>query len=255
MRADEPITPIDLTAGEIKFYRDEGFLLIPGLMNESSANDLRAEVMDLMESIGGYEGSKLKQSAEYKSGSHIERLIHSAPLREVAQQLMNGPASVFLPFTAVKGTGGGRFHFHQDNQYTQFDDGFGGVNLWFALAPMTPQNGCLQIVPRSHLNGTLASQASGDGDVHKKVTFEPHDFLPIRMRAGDCVAFTRLTVHGSGPNQTAHPRVAYAMQYFRNDVSWIDKQTGQKHLLTDSPRYNIKPVERYSVPTGKADGH
>jgi 2-oxoglutarate-dependent dioxygenase len=120
---------------------------------------------------------------------------------------------------------------------------------------MTPENGCLMIVPRSHAAGTLESEFSPDGDIHKKVKYDPTDFLPIRMRAGDCVAFTRLTVHGSGPNTTDQPRVAYAVQFHRNDVRWIDPKNGEKKLLTEFPRWTIKPVENYSVPTGKRDGH
>ena len=51
------------------------------------------------------------------------------------------------------------------------------------------------------------------------------------------------------------PRVAYAVQYHRNDASWIDKETGEKKLLTKFPRWTNKPVEQYSVPAGKRDGH
>jgi hypothetical protein len=246
---------ITLSDGEIRFYRAEGFLLLPGMLDAPAAAELRAEVMDLMRAIGGFEANKLKQSCEFKSGSHIERLIQSDLFRGIASQLMGGPSTLYLPFTAVKGVGGGTFHFHQDNQYTRFDDGMGGINLWIALSAMSPENGCLMVVPRSHLGGTLDSTESGDGDSHKRVRFEPQDFLPIRMRPGDCVAFSRLTVHGSGPNSSTDPRVAYALQYHRDDVSWIDRQTGEKHLLTKSPRYTIAAVEKYSVPAGKRDGH
>ena len=130
-----------------------------------------------------------------------------------------------------------------------------GINMWIALMPMTPQNGCLMVVPRSHTKGTLESIASPDGDAHKKVKYDPSDFLPVRMRAGDCIVFSRLTVHGSGPNQTQSPRVAYAIQYHRNDAAWIDKETGEHKLLTKFPRWTNKPVEQYSVPAGKRDGH
>jgi len=251
----DPIAPLKLTDGEIKFYRQEGYLLIPGLMSERAAGDLHDEVMERMNSIGGFEGNKLKQSWEFKTGSHIDALINSRPLRGVASQLMGGESTLYLPFTAVKGVGGGTFHFHQDNNYTRFDDGMGGINMWIALMPMTPENGCLMVVPRSHTQGTVESVASPDGDAHRKVKYDPADFLPVRMRAGDCVAFSRLTVHGSGPNLTDMPRVAYAIQYHRNDVSWIDKETGEKKLLTTFPRWTNKPVERYSVPAGKRDGH
>src|SRR5947208_1986192 len=115
-----PIPDIKLTEGEIKFYRDYGFLLIPGLMTERDARDLHDEVMDLMQSIGGYEGNKLKQSWEYKRNSHIDHLVNSPPLAGLASQLMGGASTLYLPFTAVKGVGGARFHFHQDNQYTRF---------------------------------------------------------------------------------------------------------------------------------------
>jgi 2-oxoglutarate-dependent dioxygenase len=249
------IPHLQLTDGERRFYQEEGYLQIPALVSERDAGDLHREVMELMNSIGGFEGNKLKQSWEYKTGSHIDRLINSPQLRDLAGQMMGGESTLYLPFTAVKGVGGGTFHFHQDNNYTLFDDGMKGINLWIALMPMTPENGCLMVVPRSHRKGTLESVMSPDGDAHQKVKYDPSDFLPVRMRAGDCIAFSRLTVHGSGPNRTNEPRVAYAIQYHRNDASWVDKETGEKKLLTQFPRWTNKPVERYSVPAGKRDGH
>lgn len=120
---------------------------------------------------------------------------------------------------------------------------------------MTPENGCLQVVPKSHLHGTLESTESGDGDAHRKVKFEPTDFLPVRMRPGDCIAFSRLTVHGSGPNHLSTPRVAYAVQFHRDDVNWLDPETGQWKLLKTNPRWRTGPVASISVPTGKTDGH
>src|SRR3954470_13532134 len=102
-----PIPPLKLTDGELKFYHSEGYLQIPGVMSEADAADLHAEVMELMDSIGGFEGNKLKQSWEYKTGSHIDHLINSANLLDLAGQLMGAPSTLYLPFTAVKGVGGG----------------------------------------------------------------------------------------------------------------------------------------------------
>src|SRR5207253_10828727 len=137
---------------------------------------------------------------------------------------------------------------------TRFEDGMLGINLWFALAAMSPENGCRMVVPRSHRGGTLESELSGDGDTHKKVKFEPADFLPLRMRPGDCVAFSRLTVHGSGPNTTSNPRVAYALQYHRNDVN-ARREDGEFKSLREFPRWSTKPVKVLTVPKGKTDGH
>lgn len=130
-----------------------------------------------------------------------------------------------------------------------------GINLWAALTDMTPENGCLQVVPRSHLEGTIDSVQNPDGDSHRTVAKDPTRFLPVRMRAGDVIAFTRLTLHGSGPNITDEPRVAYAAQFHRDDVNW--QREGQWILLKDVPRWNdINPRAAFENQADKArDGH
>src|ERR1019366_3706488 len=128
----------------------------------------------------------------------------------------------------------------------------GSINIWLALVDMTPENGCLQVVPRSHLQGQRASRNSDDADAHQQVEIDPLQCLPLRMRAGDAVAFTRWTVHGSGPNHTREPRVAYALQYHRADVKWFDAQAKDWKLLAAPPRHATPPVARLGPAPGKS---
>ncbi|MGA7304002.1 MAG: phytanoyl-CoA dioxygenase family protein, partial [Rhodothermales bacterium] len=96
--------------------------------------------------------------------------------------------------------------------------------------------------PRSHLHGTLPAVPSPDGDQHKTVVEVPKDVIPILMNPGDCVAFSRLTVHGSGANTTDDHRVAYAVQFHRSDVR--ARRPGEEWtLLKDHPRWEVRPVE------------
>jgi hypothetical protein len=238
---------------EVAFYQAQDYVLIPGLIDAAAAAALREEVLEIL-SVQGPIGAgrrKLYQTHEYLAGGGIDRLCNGSDLNAIAAKLMGGPSTLYLPFTAVKAPGGGRFHFHQDNQYTRFDGP--GINMWIALEVLTPENGCLQVAPGSHRTGTLPSVLSGDGDNHRKVEKEPLSFIPIPMQPGDCLAFSRLMVHGSGPNNTAAPRIAYAAQFHRNDVKakWDDGW----FPLIERPRYNYKPVEKITPPTGKLDGH
>ena len=158
-----------LISKEIRFYDTYGYLCLPGLISREAATELAEEVLQVMEGLGISRGDlrearsskdKLRQTRQYLAGSNLDRLIHSEGLNFVAAQLMGGPSTLYLPFTAVKsGGGGGRFHFHQDNQYTRFDGP--GINIWIALVEMTPDNGCLQIAPCTHLEGTMDSIESG----------------------------------------------------------------------------------------------
>ncbi|MEO8398700.1 MAG: phytanoyl-CoA dioxygenase family protein [Ignavibacteriaceae bacterium] len=242
-----------LDEGNIKLYYEDGYLQIPDLINKSFIEELRNEVLHIMDTIG-LVNSKLRQTTQYLKGSMLDSLVNSYKLKELAGKLMNGESSLYMPFTAVKSeNGGGKFHFHQDNQYTEFDKP--GTNFWFALNKMTLNNGCLQIDPKSHLNGTLESEPSGDGDQHKKVKLEPENFKALLMNPGDCVAFSRLTIHGSGPNNSNEPRIAYAIQFHRDDAKakwggndWV--------LLKKNPRWSIAPVNKIVPPEEVSlDGH
>lgn len=229
-----------LTNDQVKAYRADGYLHISGAIDRHSVGRIRAEVLDIMRRIGLGQ-SKLRQTTQYLAGGGVDELVNSPALRAVAGQLMDGEACLFMPFTAVKSSGGGgEFHFHQDNQYTEFDGP--GINFWFALDEMTEANGCLWIAPRSHLEGTLPAIQSPDGDQHRTVARAPENAIPILMQPGDCVAFSRLTVHGSGANTTGDHRVAYAVQFHRSDVR-ARRQGEDWSLLRENPRWNVHAVQ------------
>lgn len=247
------VSPIRLTDSEVEFYKREGYLCLPGFVRAEAVEWLRDEVFEVLEANGiprsrlsraSETADKLRQYDQYLAGSALDELINGPATLAVASRLIGGRAIRYLPFTAVKAAGGGgTFHPHQDNNYTRHDPALGSINIWVALCDMTPDNGCLQIVPRSH-HAQLDSRTSDDGDNHRQVEVDPLDCFPIRMRAGDAVAFTRWTVHGSGANITDEPRVAYALQYHREDVRWLNPEDGQWRLLVDTPRKATPPVTK-----------
>lgn len=248
------VPPIELTDNEVYFYQEQGYLVIPNLIEPTVVADLRESVLDVLEANGvsraqldhaSSTADKLRQNPQYLKDSLLDELINGDASMALASRLIGGRAVRYLPFTAVKaGGGGGQFHFHQDNNYTQHDPALCSINIWVALVDMTPENGCLQMVPGSHKAGVIAWENAGDGDTHRKVAIDPKTFLPLRMRAGDAVAFTRLTVHGSGPNYTDQARVAYGLQYHRDDVKYFDQQDQTWKLLVEMPRFQTPPVTK-----------
>lgn len=246
------VKPLVLDPAEVRFYKHEGYLVLPGFVDCGVLPALREEVFAALEAKGvsraglakaSSEADKLRQCNRYLAGSCLDRLINSEATLAVASQLIEGPAHRYLPFTAVKAAGGGgAFDFHQDNNYTNHDPAMGSINIWVALVDMTPENGCLQVVPRSHLGGQLPSRKH-ETDNHRVLDVDEDTLVPIRMRAGDAIAFSRWTVHGSGRNETSEPRLAYALQYHRDDVKWLDKQTGTWKRLVDSERWKCDPVK------------
>lgn len=236
------VRPIVLDEMEIKIYKSQGYLVVPGLIEPQKVKELHDEIQKNVRLVFGGKGSKLVQTGQYLKNSISDDFINSPEGLAIVEQLLGGPSTLYMPFSAVKAAnGGGQFHFHQDNQYTNLDGP--ALNMWVALVDMVPENGCLGICPGSHKAGTLQSQESPDKDGHRTMTYDVKEFLPLRMRAGDAVIFNRLTVHGSGQNLTDQDRVAYALQYHRNDVKARFVGETEYILLTERPRVNTKPVD------------
>lgn len=243
----DPVRPL-LTDSQRAEYHELGYTLLPGLLTAEAAAATFAEVMGIMDAIG-LEKTALKQTSEYLAGGAIDALVNSVQLAAIAGVLMEGEARLYLPFTAVKTAGGGgSFHFHQDNQYTRFDGP--GINLWFALGPVDEANGCLYMVPHSHFVGTLPSVKDAEGKVHDS-GLEPLRAIPVPMAPGDCIAFSRLTVHGSGRNASGAHRVGYAVQYAREDVRYTrDHGKSWQSVREDGVGWRVGPVDALTLPKG-----
>lgn len=247
-----PVSPKALQESDLQEYRQMGYLVIPKLVDEEYLGAMREEVLYILEAKGCsekdlYESSgksgKLIQSSQYLRGSLLDQLINGDATLGLASQLIGGQALRYLPFTAVKSAGGGgQFHFHQDNNYTQHEPALGSINIWVALVDMSEENGCLMVVPGSH-DRQWPSRSSDDGDSHQQIDVDEKDRVPVVMKAGDAVAFTRWTVHGSGVNRSEQPRIAYALQYHREDVCFKDPESKELKRLKDHERWSTYPLE------------
>lgn len=220
------------------FHRD-GYVVLPGVVRADARSTLREEVLHVLRARNQAD-SFLAQTGEYLAGGALDAWINSPTLRGVAEAFMGPTAHVYLPFTAVKGAGMGVFTFHQDNNYTLLDGP--ALNCWTAFDAMSPANGCLRIVPGSHRAGTVDSTASEDCPGHRRTATVPTEWTEVIMASGDVCVFDRLTVHGSGPNSSNEPRVAYAVQFHRHDTrAFFDDAWAP---LLERPRYANRPVAR-----------
>lgn len=222
-------------------YREHGWAVLRGLLDPEAVAALRQDVRAVL-AARNVADSYLAQSSEYLAGSPLHRLVDSPDLRAVAACLLGGEAHLYMGFTAVKGAGQGEFTFHQDGQYTPFDGP--GLNCWFALVDCTPANGCLRMVSGSHRSGYADWVDSAACPGHRTMALQPAAWEEVAMRAGDCCVFSRETVHGSGPNRSPDPRIAYAVQFHRGDTrAFFD---GSWELLTRRPRWRTAPVASFT---------
>lgn len=99
---------------------------------------------------------------------------------------------------------------HQDDGYGLLDPPI-DVTVWMALTDTDERNGCLVIVPGSHTNGVVGHAKAAHNPALREADGE--GAIAVPLSAGEAVAFSGLTLHGSGPNRTDRVRVGMHMRY------------------------------------------
>ena len=95
------------------------------------------------------------------------------------------------------------------------------VNFWIPLVPATAQNGCMQVIPGSHLEGLLEHDILIKTEGHRGAKGIPDaalpagDFVTCEVNAGDVLLTMERMVHRSIPNRSNTVRWSVDTRYSR----------------------------------------
>lgn len=106
------------------------------------------------------------------------------------------------------------------------------LGYWWALQDATLQNGCLYVVPGSHVDGVALREMVRERDQTRVVgddsecMYDEAQFVPLVVAAGDLVLLHGGVVHKSGENLSDQSRHAYSMHVVETAVAsrcWLQR--------------------------------
>ena len=227
------------TDDELAVFHRDGFVKIPGLVDESTIDRIleytdRASLMELgpieYESDLGYPGAP--ESRDAPGGRTIRRLLQAIGRETVFSELATHPEiltrlrqilgkEIVLPLAhhnciMVKAPRyGTATDWHQDIRYWRFEKPE-LVTVLLALNDATVKNGCLHLIPGSHHLSLCPEQLDEDQFL---IDSEPTNkrcmanSKPVLMSAGDVVFFHCRTFHSAGSNQAGAARKSVLFTY------------------------------------------
>ncbi|HET8892680.1 MAG TPA: phytanoyl-CoA dioxygenase family protein [Gaiellaceae bacterium] len=151
---------LSIAAEQAARYREDGYVIIDGLVEPGLLGDLRARVEALLAGADDDPRSTSRVDAEHKvlqkiSGLTREpgvfhRLATEPALVEVVEALIGEEPLIFRDVLVVKpARQGASLAWHQDSAYWDIDPP-ALVSAWVALADVPEDAGCLRVVPGSH---------------------------------------------------------------------------------------------------------
>ncbi len=112
--------------------------------------------------------------------------------------------------------------WHQDAAYFRGSDPNLMFGVWIALDPATRQNGCMEVIPGSHLPGPVPHVPAKDINLCTirldLVRLDRRVALP--MEPGDVLVFHSLIHHYTAPNRSDQRRRALQFHYHQVGLAW-----------------------------------
>lgn len=225
-------TPLQFTSDELTGFRSNGFLvarqLIPpdylDLMRRVTNRDLVSHEGDVeyeaelqypgapqsLDAVGGRTIRRLRQAIS--RDPVFCRLLKEPVILQRLQQLVGSHVVMPLAHHNCIMTKQPQFSsdtgWHRDVRYWSFTtDEL--INLWIALGPENLANGCLRVIPGSHLLQITPDQVDDalflrDDIARNEVLLK--SAVPVELNAGDALFFHARTFHSATRNYTTETK-------------------------------------------------
>jgi hypothetical protein len=234
---------MSLTDGQRRQLDEQGFVLLPGFIDDGFLGELRDAIHALFDHEGDCAGSEFRQEAHahrlanlVDKGEAFRRAIALPDLLDGVRQVL-GPEiklSSLNARSADPGSDAGQ-PLHVDMGATPDQRGYWVCNTVWLLDDFTPENGATRMVPGSHRWGTRPQDVLAD-------PMAPHpDEVLLTGTAGSVAVMNAHLWHGGTANRSSRPRLAMHAFYCRRDKP---QQQYQKQLLRPDVQQSLTPVLR-----------
>ncbi len=218
-----------LSAEQLAFYQDNGYVLVSALLTPQEAAMYRRECHALIERLSKLRDVDATWGSARELGDdaantqvlhcHDVQFYSAAFSRLIVDERLTGAAADIIgPNVQLHHTKmfikpaekGSPFPMHQDRPYFPHDnDSMIAAIIHFDDAPL--EKGCLRVVPGSHKLGALPHVQKGGWHLSPE-KYPLESATPCPAKAGDVLFFSYLTIHGSGLNTSSEARTTVLVQ-------------------------------------------
>lgn len=216
-----------LTQSQLGEYREQGYLFPVSVLSEPETRTLRTK----LEELEAQQGGRLKARVNRKPHlllTWLNKLIRDARILDPVEDIL-GPNILCWGsgFFIKNAHDPARVTWHQDSTYWGLSKP-DIVTAWVALTPSIVENGCMRIVPGTHMlpqlphRDTFAADNLLSRGQEIAVDVEESRAVDIVLAPGQMSLHHVLLVHGSEPNRSDDRRIGFAIRYLSTYVEQLN---------------------------------
>ena len=237
-----------LTAGEIERYRQDGFLVIDGVLGSDWIQRLRsacesALVREKAAELGSANAFHLPEIALVHP-DFMDTAKHPAIVERLKSLIGENIQLHHSKMATKPSSSASGVRWHQDAPYIPHTNS-DLLTVMVMLDDATPENGCMQMAKGSHKCGAYTDLSGSfysapDSDIPAQ--FQNLEVVNIEPKAGGISIHSSLTLHSSPANLSGKPRRGIAFQYRADDcyqlAGFVTRETGI--LVAGSHQFRVR---------------
>jgi phytanoyl-CoA hydroxylase len=231
---------------EIELFHEQGYLVVQDAFTPDEVGSALEGLLDLVEGRNPeFRGIQFeakardalaalplerKQDAVRKFwhfidyDARLKALSEHPKLMAVLSRLIGGVPELFQDMALFKPPLIGREKpWHQDHAYFNMPLGTTIVGVWIALDEATLENGCMQVIPGSHLKGPVVHFKRRDWQICDSHVAAGSS-VAVPLEPGGCLLFHGLLHHGTPANWSPKRRRAVQFHYKPSAVGWTTEE-------------------------------
>lgn len=227
-----------LTEEQVHQYHENGFLILPGVFTDADLQPIEQYLRANQDVTWTHKNDDPLREAHYHYRPLFD-LCTSSKLLDRVEPLLGPDLVLLYSHILNKKPGGLRVAWHQDGPYWHRVEPKIAVTAWVALDDSTPENGCMRVIPGSHLgHRDLGQRLTDTPDL---IQDRPYELLPehvdearavdIIIRRGDLSLHDSYLVHGSEPNRTDRRRAGLTIRYVPASTRIKDQPDRRQFLV------------------------
>lgn len=199
-----------------RFHRDGVVYPLRGMTAEDALGRARA-----LQAFAADAGAPLTRLLRFKAHLRfrmLEEIARTPAILDAVESLIGPDILVFTSTVWAKPAGDRAYvSWHQDSAYFGLEP-HDEVTAWIALTDSQRDNGCLRIMPGSHVGADFSHEETKHPDnllIRGQAIrgLDEARALDIELAPGEFSLHQERTVHGSLPNTSARPRIGFAIFY------------------------------------------
>lgn len=220
-----------LNRDEVDFYQENGYLLYKKPL---FSDEKQAELTNIFEEQWALVGRKLNSELDtpHFRDERLLKFLLSDEVLDLVEPILGPNIGLWSShFIAKEPLTGKQTPWHEDSAYWEgrldrFDK---IVTVWLAIDPSYKENGCMRVIPGTHVNGfseyeEVDSEANIFSTEIKPTSIDDSKAVYFELEPGECSLHDSRIIHGAAANKSPNRRCGYTMRYFSTEAKVLPER-------------------------------